>query len=177
VAERLGKLDDTIMVAAARPFTLIGAALFSRPVSSGVREEVFPTKPRSSPPAKDSPPPRERRSAVPPEPGRVFAVAEDKEVADREEAKFKKQFGEMLKDEGLLILRVTRKPDRAMAEMTLTDLKPTVARLTDFGLKTRLQAEPGRGKVRESSSGSPQGSPPRPKDSPPPGGGPPPPDR
>ena len=38
----------------------------------------------------------------------------------------------------LLILRVTRKPDRVMAEVRMTDLKPTVARLTDFGLKTWL---------------------------------------
>ena len=99
-------------------------------------------------------------------------------MADREEAKFKKQFGEMLKDEGLAIFRIVRKPGRVMAEMTLTDLKPTVARLTDFGLKTWRLEGPGRGKVRESSSGPSQGSPPRPKDSPPPGGGgPPPPDR
>src|SRR5205814_6821293 len=84
VAERLGKLDDTVMVAAVRPFTLIGAALYSRPVFSGSSSS---SKPQSSPPGKDSPPPppRQKRSAAPLEPGRVFAVAEDKDVADREE--------------------------------------------------------------------------------------------
>src|SRR5207253_4728067 len=128
-------------VAAARPFTLIGAVLYSRPVFQEHGETI---KPRSRPPEKDSPPPPEKRSAPPPAPGQVVAVAEDKDnVADREEAKFKKQFGEMLKNEGLLILRVTRKPDRVMAEATLTDLKPTVARLTDFSLMM-FQVKPGK---------------------------------
>jgi hypothetical protein len=131
MAERLGKLDDTIMVAAARPFTLIGAALYSRPVYSGSSSAP---RPRSSPAEKDAPPPPEKRSAVPPQRGQVFVVAEDKQAADPAEATFKKQLGETLKNEGLLILRVVRKPDRMMAEMQMTDLKPTVARLTDFGL-------------------------------------------
>ena len=44
VAERLGKLDDTIMVVAARPFTLIGATLYTRPVYSGSSSSTKPPK-------------------------------------------------------------------------------------------------------------------------------------
>jgi hypothetical protein len=159
VAERLGKLDDTIMVVAARPFTLIGAGLYPRPVYQGGSS----IKQRSSPP-KDTRPPPEKRSIIPPAPGQVLAVVEDKEdVADREEAKFKQQFGEALKKEGLLIMRVTRKPGRVLAEMTLTDLKPTVARLTDFGLKAWLseQRKATRPRVESNEKPSSPDGPPR----------------
>src|SRR5262249_4726177 len=100
-------------------------------------------KPPSSPPEKDSPPPEKRLSA-PAGPGRAVVVGEDRrDTADHAEAQIKKQFGEILKDEGLAILRIVRKPDRVMAEIQLTDLKPTVARLTDFGLKMWLQESGG----------------------------------
>src|SRR5262249_53426914 len=64
VAQRLGKLDDTIAVAVARPFTLLGGVMWSRPVAVEKQEGVRPSErgPRTSPPEKEpSPPPPARR--------------------------------------------------------------------------------------------------------------------
>jgi hypothetical protein len=157
VAEQLGKLDDTIMVAVARPFTLIGGALF-RP-SHFEERRILPDK------APPPPPPPEKPTASPPKPA-VVAVQEKADAQDKEEAKFKKEFAELMKDEGLLVFRITRKPDRILEEMTLTGLKPTVGRLTDYGLKQWLSAHPRVGKVKEGSGTAPDR--PRRNDPPPP---------
>ena len=52
----------------------------------------------------------------------------------------KKELINLLKKEGLLVIRSTRKEDRFVSEMLLTDLKPFVGELTDFGLKQWLTA-------------------------------------
>jgi len=172
VAERLGKFDDTIAVAVARPFTLISAVLLASSGGSASYERRQPEG-RSTPPERNSPPRREKDSVPPPREGDSPAEAKAVQparpgapaIADRGEEQVKKQLGEILKEEGLLIFRITRKPDRMMAEMTLTDLKPTVRRLVDFGLRTWMsEARP-----REGHPAPPREriEPIRPKDSPP----------
>src|SRR5262249_53544179 len=104
-------------------------------------------------------------TAPPPRPGFV-AVQEKADAPDREAARFKKEFAELMKDEGLLVFRVTRKPDRILEEARLTGLKPMVGRLTDYALKHWLEARPRATKGREDSSKTPD-SPPR-RDDPPP---------
>ncbi|HKB35245.1 MAG TPA: hypothetical protein VKD72_02260, partial [Gemmataceae bacterium] len=103
----------------------------------------------------------------PPKPG-VVAVQEKADEPDREEAKFKKEFAELMKDEGLLVFRITRKPDRILEEMTLTGLKPMVGRLTDYALKHWLSERPPVGKGKERGSGKAPDTPRRNESPPPP---------
>lgn len=109
LAGRLEKEEASIFLAAVRPFSLLAGL-------SVVGWSQSRTFDRVGPDVKPLPPPPKRRQAAP----------------VREEDPLKKEMSKLLAKEGLLIVRVTRQPDRILAEVTLTDLKPMVARLTDF---------------------------------------------
>ena len=131
LAARVEKGDAPIMLAVARPFTLL--------MSLAVRQET------RSAPAREAPQPL-------PGPGKRPAPPQARAVVPRGAAQFqqprteedqvKKEMAKLLEKEGLLIIRVTRKPDRILAETMLTDLKPIVGRLVDFVLLYYLKSSP-----------------------------------
>ncbi len=138
VQQRLGKLDDTVAVGVMKPFALIMSALMVDHVHEMRKSE---TKPAVRPERKDAaPPPAAEKPAPPPEPVPV--------KADPQSERLQKEMGRLLEDEGLMTMRLTRRPERVRFEAEWPGLKPVVARLTDFYfeqlLKERREARPDR---------------------------------
>lgn len=144
VAAAVEKAEEPIFLAVARPFTLgVGGIIMSRgkaTASGAVQPRVTPGR---SVPDKPAPPkdtrPAPDKPLPPARPGKAAAAPPDKLTApDPREDPGLKELARLLNKEGLLVVRVTRKPDHILEEITLGGLKPMVANLTDFALKQFL---------------------------------------
>src|SRR5262249_40778025 len=128
VAASVEKTEGVIFLAVARPFTLMASLTMVGGGSAEFRKDEPQRRPRGAPPPPGGPAPAlaPAPAAQPPRVTRVPRGAEDERV--------RKEVARLLEGEGLLVLRVTRHPDRVLAEATLTDLQRVVPRLADFAL-------------------------------------------
>jgi hypothetical protein len=139
LAARLEKAEAPIMLAVARPFTLLmGLTVVGHSTNRTFKQAVPPDrKPAIPPPGVRKPPALPQARALAPQDDRTRARQKG-----LEEDRMKKELAKLLEKEGLLIIRVTRKRDRIRSEAILTDLKPMVGRLVDYALQYFLSESP-----------------------------------
>jgi hypothetical protein len=135
VAARVKEVEGPIILAVLRPSTLVIAGLGS--VGHG---EMRLAPADKAPPIPDKQPLRkkeapEEAAARPARRAAPAAEARAEPFQDPEFERIKKELAKALAHEEPMLFTLTRKPDRWVAEITWTGLKPMVAELTDFTLE------------------------------------------
>jgi hypothetical protein len=121
VASRAREVDGAVFVVAMKPMTLMLSV-------------SMPLAQRRATEGRVAPAPREKPQTAPPRALR--------EAADEEPVKLPKELMQLLEKEELLVVRVTRKDDRILEEITWPGLKTVVSAAVEGMMKWAAIAEP-----------------------------------
>jgi hypothetical protein len=153
VAASLEKLKDPVFVGVAKPVSLVAGLVVRVRPREGPRPGIESEPPRPVPPDRKPP-------APPAVPKRRAALAEPGTPDGRGE-RVPKELADLIAQQGLLVMHVTRGQDRILEEITLTDLKPMVGKLTDLALQWFRPGEAPRRPRPERPPGTEPAVPPR----------------